>query len=149
MLSGTALACAFISASFYMAATFVMKIWGGHSLLLVLPACGGALLLAAVFEIEAMRSADMARTFIVILALEFVLTLVCAVFLLDERYGVRDFLAVFLVFAGIALLSIREGRSANPSAARALVVAPAGKVLAEARRTAPSRASALKRIEKL
>lgn len=47
----------------------------------------------------------MARIFIIILALEFVLTLVCAIFLLDERYGVRDFLAVFLVFAGIALLS--------------------------------------------
>jgi hypothetical protein len=73
-----------------MAATFVMKYWGGRPLLLVLPACGGALLLAAVLEIEAMKTAEMARTFIIILALEFVLTPVCAIFLLDERYGVRD-----------------------------------------------------------
>ena len=148
MIGSMAFACAFISAVFYMAAIFVMKYWGGQSLLLVLPACGGALLLAAVLEIEAMKTAEMARTFIIILALEFVLTLVCAIFLLDERYGVRDLFAVFLVFAGIALLSVRDGRSATSSAARAMVNAPAGKVLAEARLNAPCRASASKGVKK-
>lgn len=147
MLSASALLCALVSAIFYMAATLVMKYWGGQSLLLVLPACGGAFLLAAVFEIEAMKTADMARTFFVILGLEFVLTLVCAVFLLNERYGMRDLVAVFLVFAGIALLSLREGRGAPSSAARAMATTPAAKVLAEARLDAPRRASVSKRIK--
>ena len=129
MLSCTAMVCAFLSASFYMAATFAMKYWGGQSLLFVVPISGAALILAAVFEIEAMRTAEMGRTFIIILALEFMLTLVCAIFLLDERYTSRDILAVCLVFAGIVLLSTRDRHDTAVVGGRAMTaIRPAEQV---------------------
>ena len=108
MLSNSALFYAFMSGTFYVLATFAMKYWGGLSLLAILPLAGAALCLAAVFEIEALKSAQMARTFILILSFEFLLTFLCAVFFLGEHYSMRDLTGLCLVFAGIVMLAAKK-----------------------------------------
>jgi drug/metabolite transporter (DMT)-like permease len=129
MLTGSALFLAFISAFFYMAATFAMKYWGGQSLWIVLPLAGSALLLAALFEIEALKISQMARTFVVILSFEFMLTIICAIFLLEERYSMRDLLAICLMFSGIVLLSMRGDESTAMAPAKKIALRQAESVL--------------------
>ena len=132
MLTGSALLFAFVSAFFYMAATFAMKYWGGQSLFFVLPLAGSALLMAALFEIEALKVSQMARAFVVILSFEFILTLVCAVLLLDERYSARDLFAIGLMFAGILILSLRDEDKTGSAAADKVAFRQAERVLATA-----------------
>ena len=105
MLASTAFFYALVSGLFYVLATVIMKYWGGLSLLAVLPLAGAALCLAAVFEIEALKSGQLARTFIIILSFEFLLTFVCAIFLFQEQYSMRDMIGFLLVFSGIVLLA--------------------------------------------
>ena len=118
MLSNSALFYAFMSGTFYVLATFAMKYWGGLSLLAILPLAGAALCLAAVFEIEALKSAQMARTFILILSFEFLLTFLCAVFFLGEQYSMRDLTGLCLVFAGIVMLAAKQDIAVNEVAAK-------------------------------
>jgi drug/metabolite transporter (DMT)-like permease len=126
-LTLSAFAFAFFSAFFYMAATFAMKYWSGQSLLVVVVPAGAALLLAAMFEIEALRKAQMARTLIVIISFEVLLTLICAVVLLNEHYSMRDLIAVALMLTGTVLLIYREEDATRPSAAAELAMTMASR----------------------
>ena len=108
MLTGSALFYAFISGVFYVLAAFAMKYLGGFSLAVVLPLAGTALCLAAIFEIEALKTAQMARTFILILSFEFLLTFLCALLFLKEQYTLRDLTGFCLVFAGIVMLAAKK-----------------------------------------
>ena len=128
MLTGSTFFCAFASGLFYVLATLSMKYWGGLSLLVVLPLAGMALLLAALFEIEALKSGQMARTFIIILAFEFMFTFLCAVLLLNERYSLRDTFGFLLVCTGIILLAAKKDLTVEP-------VVPNGAVLGQATQT--------------
>lgn len=122
MLAGTALFYASVSGLFYVLATVAMKYWGGYSLLVVLPLAGTALCLAAVFEIEALKTAQMARTFIIILSFEFLFTFLCAVFLLHEQYSFRDTIGFCLVFAGIVLLAGKKEVAVDRMTAKESVI---------------------------
>ena len=122
MLAGTALLYAFVSGLFYVLATVTMKYWGGFSLFVVLPLAGTALCLAAIFEIEALKTGQMARTFIIILSFEFLFTFVCAIFLLHEQYSLRDTIGFVLVFAGIVLLAGKKEAAVDQAAAKEAVL---------------------------
>ncbi|MCB1386476.1 MAG: hypothetical protein KDJ80_11125 [Nitratireductor sp.] len=118
MLASSALFYAFISGIFYVLATFAMKYWGGLPLLVLLPLAGTALCLAAIFEIEALKSAQMARTFVLILSFEFLLTFLCATLFLGEHYTMRDLVGLCLVFAGIVMLAARKDTAVGEVAAK-------------------------------
>ena len=122
MLTGTALFYSFVSGLFYVLATLTMKYWGGFSLFVVLPLAGAALCLAAIFEIEALKTGQMARTFIVILSFEFLFTFVCAIFLLHEQYSLRDTIGFVLVFAGIVLLAGKKEAAVEQAVAKEAVL---------------------------
>ena len=121
MLAGSAIFYAFISGMFYVLATFAMKYWGGLSLVVILPLVGTALCFAAVFEIEALKTAQMARIFILILSFEFLLTFLCAVFFLQEQYSIRDMTGFCLVLAGIVLLAANKDAAASGGATEDIV----------------------------
>ncbi|MCC0029609.1 MAG: hypothetical protein H6891_04805 [Brucellaceae bacterium] len=88
---------------------------------MILPLVGAALCLAAVFEIEALKTAQMARIFILILSFEFLLTFLCAVFFLQEQYSIRDMTGFCLVLAGIVLLAANKDAAASGGATEDIV----------------------------
>ncbi len=92
------------AAFFYMSASWIMKAWGGSTYLVLIPAVILTLSTAAWFEIEVLRTTRLGHVIILILAIEFLMTFVVAIWFLGEKYTPREMAGAAIVLVGIAML---------------------------------------------
>ncbi len=92
------------AAFFYMAASWIMKAWGGSTYLVLIPAVILTLSAAAWFEIEVLRTTRLGHVIILILAIEFLMTFLVAVWFLGEQYTMRELAGAAIILFGIAML---------------------------------------------
>ena len=94
------------AAFFYMSASWIMKAWGGSTYLILIPAVLVTLAAGALFETEVLRTSRLGHIIILILAIEFLMTFVVAIWLLGENYTPREMAGAAVVLVGIAMLCV-------------------------------------------
>ncbi len=99
------------AAFFYMAASWIMKAWGGSPYLVLIPAVLLTLSFGAWFETEVLRTTRLGHVIILVLAIEFLMTFVVAVGVLGEQYTLREVGGAIIILAGIAMLCLAPGEA--------------------------------------
>ena len=98
------IAMCFASAAFYVAATVVMKLFGGFHFALLLVPIAITFFPAAWFEVMVLRDGRLGQVFLLIFAFEIVITAFLAFVVLRETYTAREVLGLVTIVIGIALM---------------------------------------------
>lgn len=99
------------AAFFYMSASWIMKAWGGSTYLVLIPAVLVTLSAGAWFETEVLRTSRLGHIIILVLAIEFLMTFLVAVWFLGEQYTIREMTGAAVVIVGIAMLCMTPGHA--------------------------------------
>lgn len=99
------------AAFFYMAASWIMKAWGGSTYLVLIPAVLMTLSAGAWFETEVLRTSRLGHIIILVLAIEFLMTFLVAIWILGEQYTMREMTGAAIVIVGIAMLCMTPGHA--------------------------------------
>lgn len=95
----------FLAAAFYVLAAYLMKLWQAIPWFLAAPGILFALSLAAVIEVEALRTGRLGSTFLFILGFEVMLTVVCALLVFGESYTLREIAGLMVMVGGMAIVA--------------------------------------------
>jgi len=98
------IAMCFASAAFYVAATVVMKLFGGFRFALLLVPIGIIFFTAARFEVMVLRDGRLGQVFLLIFAFEIVMTSFLAFVVMRETYTARKMSGLVTIVIGIALM---------------------------------------------
>lgn len=102
-----------LAAALYVIAAIFMKTLGAGSTAIGAIAALIALGLAAVVEIEILRSARLGAAMFFIIAFEVALTVVAAVLVFRESYTAREVAGLALIALGMAVVSWQTGEAAD------------------------------------
>lgn len=95
----------FMAAAFYVLAAYLMKLWQAIPWFVAAPGILFALSLAAMIEVEALRTGRLGSTFLFILGFEVMLTVVCALVVFGESYSLREIAGLLVMVGGMAIVA--------------------------------------------